>query len=497
MERGTTAWTRVSEYVTHVTSGLSRRNALLIVGVLAAGFLWVISVAPAPVAFVLTAGLAAAWCAWLERHPEAPQGPDQYSEGVPSAGMAGRLAVAVLATTHEGTRSALTVAKRLTTGNDAWVVLVVPRLTSFAPQFDPTGPERAALVDEHRALAADEGVHVSVLFCVCRRLDDVAHQLFGRSGLVIVGGRRRTWWPSREQRLVDRLVGEGYPVVFVQVGARAARASAKTPTVGIGAAVCLIAAATSAAGQTEGGFAAPLPSGTHEQTASTQQDPNPWRNVKFGATLEGYYEYNWNRPPDRSLLLRAYDTRSNTFGIQQVALVVDAAPDVDANRRYGLRLDLQFGQATETVQGSPANEPRPDVYRHVWQVYGTYLFPVGRGLQADFGKFASMLGYETNYAKDNQAFSRAYLFNFLPFYHSGLRLTLPVNDKVSVLYMLTNGIQQTEEFNDFKSNHVAAIVKPTSMVTWTVNYYFGQEQSDGGEPDGPDGFLRVFEPTSP
>ena len=104
-----------------------------------------------------------------------------------------------------------------------------------------------------------------------------------------------------------------------------------------------------------------------------------------------------------------------------------------------------------------------------------------------------MLGYETNYAKDNQAFSRAYLFNFLPFYHSGLRLTLPVNDKVSLLYMLTNGIQQTEEFNDFKSNHFAAIVKPTSMVTWTINYYFGQEQPDGGEPGGPDGFFRVFD----
>ena len=81
------------------------------------------------------------------------------------------------------------------------------------------------------------------------------------------------------------------------------------------------------------------------------------------------------------------------------------------------------------------------------------MFPVGpTGLQVDAGKYASMLGYETNYAKDNQAFSRAYLFNFLPFYHSGLRLTLPINDKVSLLYMLSNGIQQTEDFNDFKSN---------------------------------------------
>jgi hypothetical protein len=231
----------------------------------------------------------------------------------------------------------------------------------------------------------------------------------------------------------------------------------------------------------------------HSNTPQPAVD-DPWRHVKFGATFEGYYQYNWNRPPDRVVVLRAYDTRSNVFSIQQAALVVDGAPDVAAGRRYGLRLDLQFGQATETVQGNPVNEPRPDPYRYVWQAYGTYVFPLtARGLQADFGKFASMLGYETNYAKDDQAFSRAYLFNFLPFYHSGLRLTLPVNDKVSVLYMLTNGVQQTEDFNDFKSNHFAAIVKPVSQVTWTVNYYFGQEQPDAGAPQGPDGFFKVFD----
>jgi hypothetical protein len=67
-----TALTRISGCVARATSGLSRRSALLIVGVLAGGLLWAISVAPAPVAFALTAGLAAAWCAWLERHPEAP-----------------------------------------------------------------------------------------------------------------------------------------------------------------------------------------------------------------------------------------------------------------------------------------------------------------------------------------------------------------------------------------------------------------------------------------
>jgi hypothetical protein len=144
-------------------------------------------------------------------------------------------------------------------------------------------------------------------------------------------------------------------------------------------------------------------------------------------TLEGYYQYNWNRPPDRNLVLRAYDTRGNSFSIQQAAIVIDAAPDVAEGRRFGLRKDLQFGMATDTVQGNPANEPRPEAYRHLWQMYGSYVFPVGpNGLQADFGKYASMLGYETNYAKDNQAFSRAYLFNFVPFYHDAVVYPLSV-----------------------------------------------------------------------
>ena len=189
-----------------------------------AALLYVVTAAPPLVSCALAVAMAGAWCAWLEQHPEAPLDADRSRDGL-RAGTAGALAVHVLATSHDGTRSALAIAKRLTSGHDMRVVLVVPRLTSFAPQFDPTGPERTALIDEHRALAADVGLHVTALFCICARLDDVAHQLLGKSGLVIVGGRRRVWWPSREQRLVDRLIREGYPVVFADIGARPAGAS--------------------------------------------------------------------------------------------------------------------------------------------------------------------------------------------------------------------------------------------------------------------------------
>jgi hypothetical protein len=207
-------------------------------------------------------------------------------------------------------------------------------------------------------------------------------------------------------------------------------------------------------------------------------------DTTFNVTIDGYYSYNFNRPIGGINLLRAYDVSSNSFSLNQAAVVIENAPNLEKGKRYGLRLDLQYGQATETVQGNAANEPRPQVYRNLWQAYGTYVFDVakdltnGQGLTVDFGKFASSLGYETNYTKDNFNYSRSYFFNFLPFYHFGFRSKLPLNDKVAVYYNLVNGTQQSEDFNGFKSHHFAAVLTPTKRISSQFNYYVGQEQRD-------------------
>jgi uncharacterized iron-regulated membrane protein len=53
--------------------GPSARNALLVAGVLFAGFLCVVvAAAPTAVGLALAVAFATGWCAWLDRHPEAP-----------------------------------------------------------------------------------------------------------------------------------------------------------------------------------------------------------------------------------------------------------------------------------------------------------------------------------------------------------------------------------------------------------------------------------------
>jgi hypothetical protein len=199
------------------------------------------------------------------------------------------------------------------------------------------------------------------------------------------------------------------------------------------------------------------------------------KGTTINAMFDGYYAYNFNDPVGRVNLLRAYDVSSNAFSLSQADLIVERAPDIDAGRRYGARLDLQFGQATATLQGNPLNEPRPDIYRNIFQAYGTYVVPVGNGLTVDFGKWASSLGIEGNYTQYQINYSRSYWFNFLPFYHMGARVNYPINKKLAVNYWVVNGTNQTEPTNGFKDELFGLLVTPNKSVSWTLNYYFGQE----------------------
>jgi hypothetical protein len=236
----------------------------------------------------------------------------------------------------------------------------------------------------------------------------------------------------------------------------------------------------SSTGVTEAPVAAMSPQvATTQNAAATSVLPT---FLPGGATLnymfDGYYEYDFNHPIGRIQYLRAYDVLSNSFSINQADVVFALDPNVAEGRRYGVRLDLQFGQATDTLQGNPVNEVRPQIYRNIFQAYGTYVAPVGKGLTVDFGKWASSLGIEGNYTKDQVNYSRSFYFDYLPFYHMGVRASYKVNDKLALNYWIVNGTNQTEPTNSYKDELFGFTAQPTKNILWNFNYYVGQDHPD-------------------
>jgi hypothetical protein len=221
------------------------------------------------------------------------------------------------------------------------------------------------------------------------------------------------------------------------------------------------------------------------------------KGTTINVGVDGYYDYNFNAPVGRVNLLRAYDVLSNNFSLNQASVIFDRPPEVESGRRYGARLDLQFGQATSTLQGNSTNEPRPDIYENIFQAYGTYVVPLGTGLTVDFGKWASSLGIEGNYTKDQMNYSRSYWFNFLPFYHMGLRANYKVNNKFALNYWVVNGTNQTEATNAFKDELFGFVVTPRKTISWTVNYYYGQDHPDRAVVTLPTGVSPTVSSTIP
>jgi hypothetical protein len=119
----------------------------------------------------------------------------------------------VIATNDDGTHAALAEARRLANRTSRRVVILVPQFVSFV-QAPATPVESLALTERYRHFADAAGVEAVVRVCVCSRVDDLFRWMLSKGSRIIVGGRRRRFWPTAEERLAQRLKTLGHEVVF-------------------------------------------------------------------------------------------------------------------------------------------------------------------------------------------------------------------------------------------------------------------------------------------
>ncbi len=133
---------------------------------------------------------------------------------------------------------------------------------------------------------------------------------------------------------------------------------------------------------------------------------------------------------------------------------------------------LNFGSAPSVFTPGTDSD-----YKNIEEAYGSYLAPVGKGLQIDVGKFVTNAGAEVVEAKDNWNYSRSLLFQLaIPVYHAGIRLTYSPNDKVTLMGGVVNGWNDVADTNTGKTVMASITLKPTGAVTIIENYIGGPEQ---------------------
>jgi hypothetical protein len=168
--------------------------------------------------------------------------------------------------------------------------------------------------------------------------------------------------------------------------------------------------------------------------------------------------------------------KHNQFSVSLVELAF--AKPATEDDRIGFRFDLQYGQTAQVFNTDPLDNNN---LVNVQQGYISYLAPAGKGLTFEVGKFVTPVGTEPTEAHLNNNYSRAFLYQFGPFYHVGARISYPVHEKFTLGAMAVNGWNATGDNNSGKTFGVTATVVPTSKVTFVQNFLAGPEQTDNAD----------------
>lgn len=206
--------------------------------------------------------------------------------------------------------------------------------------------------------------------------------------------------------------------------------------------------------------------------AAQQSGSPPWSigSIEFSGLVDGYYSLNFNHPASRANQLRNFDLAAGQFDLSMAKLVMERAPDPT-----GFRVDLGFGKAFDAIHGA---EPGLSAFRNVQQAYLSYKPKGAKGLQLDFGKHVTMAGAEVIETHSNWNYSRSLLFALaIPYYHMGLRASMPVGSHFTAGFHLVNGWNNVVDNNSGKTLGLSGAVS-AGPVTWSNNYYAGPEKTD-------------------
>jgi hypothetical protein len=191
--------------------------------------------------------------------------------------------------------------------------------------------------------------------------------------------------------------------------------------------------------------------------------------INFSGLIDGYYSLNFNHPASRTNQLRNFDIKANQFSLNMAKVTLEHAAEP-----VGFRLDLGFGRAFEMVH---AAEQAPSVFRNIEQAYISYKPAGAKGLQMDFGKFVTSAGAEVIETKDNWNYSRSLLFAWaIPYYHFGLRTSMPVGEHFTGGFQVVNGWNNVEDNNSGKTIGLTGALT-AGPVTWSNSYYAGPEMT--------------------
>ena len=176
----------------------------------------------------------------------------------------------------------------------------------------------------------------------------------------------------------------------------------------------------------------------HVKNGVFSQYAQEWYGIAFYGYGNASYIYNFNSPSTGINNLRGFDVGSDAIRLHLAQFVLDRGAKVQGSwlDRIGARVKFNIGSDSRSVLGTNVGN---DADFQEW--FLQYIAPIGNGVNIQFGRINSLIGFEVIESPYNFNYSRSLLFNLgQPFTTVGARLTYQFNDSVTLSAAAINSI---------------------------------------------------------
>lgn len=196
--------------------------------------------------------------------------------------------------------------------------------------------------------------------------------------------------------------------------------------------------------------------------------------VSIEGYIDTYYAYNFNAPASDDQPYFVSMARHN---------------EVTVNLAY---IDLKYSSGKLRARFVPgfgtymnANYAvEPGSLKYIVEASAGIKIFEKKNIWIDAGIFGSPYTNESAISKDHLAYTRSFAPEYVPYYLSGVKVTLPLSERINAYLYLLNGWQQIEDQNKSKSVGTQLEIRLSENLLLNWNTYFGNERSAGDSTVG-------------
>jgi hypothetical protein len=191
------------------------------------------------------------------------------------------------------------------------------------------------------------------------------------------------------------------------------------------------------------------------------------KNVTIGGYVDSYFTYGFNQPKDGTIPLLVSSANHNDFSINLAYLDLRYT-----DSRVRARLVPGFGTY---MNANYSNEK--GLFKNIVEASVGICLSKKRNIWLESGIIGSPFTNESAISKDHFMYTRSLSAEYVPYYLTGIKASIPLSSKWNLYTYILNGWQQITDQNSGKSVATQLEYRPNEshLINW--NTYLGDERN--------------------